>query len=249
MTNKLNTKVAIVTGASSGIGEATAVALAAEGVKVTLVARRADRLEQLTKQISESGGQAISIIADLTDEMQVRDMVFKANAYWGRIDILVNNAGVMLLGSVDGADTEDWRRMVNTNLLGLMYVTHAVLPLMKAQKTGHIVNISSVAGRITRAGFAVYNATKWAVCAFSEALRQEVYKDKIRITVVEPGAVKTELNEHITDTAAKEQFNLWISSITQLESKDIAAAIVYEVTQPPHVNVNEILIRPTEQER
>jgi len=247
MAGKLQGKVAIVTGASSGIGEATAVALAAEGAQVVLAARRGDRLEKLAQQIQASGGQALPIIADATDEAQIRQMVDKTKAELGRVDILVNNAGVMLLGPIDGADTEDWRRMVNINVLGLMYVTHAVLPLMKAQGEGHIVNISSVAGRTVSANVGVYNATKWGVCAFSEALRQEVYKDKIRVTVIEPGAVATELGDHITNPAAKERLKSWVSSMTPLESEDIAAAIVYAVTQPPRVNVNEILIRPTEQ--
>jgi NADP-dependent 3-hydroxy acid dehydrogenase YdfG len=249
MAGKLDGKVAIVTGASSGIGEATALALAAQGARVALAARRADRLETLTQRIADSGGQAVPIVADVADEAQVGEMVDKTKAQWGRIDILVNNAGVMLLGPIDGANTEDWRRMININVLGLMYATHAVLPLMKAQGEGHIVNISSVAGRIARAGTGVYNATKWAVGAFSEALRQEVYKDKIRVTIIEPGVVATELPQHITDPRGKEQAQALYQSMTPLESQDIAAAIAYAVTQPPHVNVNEILIRPTEQER
>ena len=247
MAGKLEGKVAIVTGASSGIGEATAVALAAEGAQVVLAARRGDRLEKLAQQIQASGGQALSIITDATDEAQIRQMVDTAKTELGRVDILVNNAGVMLLGPIDGADTEDWRRMVNLNVLGLMYATHAVLPLMKAQGEGHIVNISSVAGRTVSANVGVYNATKWAVCAFSEALRQEVYQDKIRVTVIEPGIVATELGDHITNTAVKERLQAKVASMTPLESEDIAAAIVYAVTQPPRVNVNEILIRPTDQ--
>ena len=248
MTEKLEGKVAVVTGASSGIGEATAIALAAQGAIVALAARRADRLEKLVKQISDSGGQALPIVADVSDDAQAHDMISKAKAQFGSIDILVNNAGVMLLGAINGANTEDWRRMVNTNLLGLMYATHAALPIMKAQGGGHIINISSVAGRIARAGTGVYNATKWGVGAFSESLRQEVHKDKIRVTIIEPGAVATELTDHITDSGAKERTQAWIQSMTPLASEDIAAAIVYVVTQPPHVNVNEILIRPTEQE-
>ena len=243
----LSEKVAIITGASSGIGEATALALAAQGAQVVIVARRGDRLEKLAQQISETGGKALQIIADVTDETQVRQMVDKAKAELGRVDILVNNAGVMLLGPIDGADTEDWRRMINLNLLGLMYATHAVLPLMKAQGEGHIINISSVAGRTASANVGVYNATKWGVGAFSEALRQEVHKDKIRVTVIEPGIVATELGEHITNTEVKERLQARVAAMTPLESEDIAAAIVYAVTQPPRVNVNEILIRPTDQ--
>ncbi len=247
MSSKLDGKVAIVTGASSGIGEATALALAAEGAKVALVARRAERLSNLVQRISESGGQALPIVADVVDDTQAHEMVQKAKEQFGRVDILVNNAGVMLNGPIEGADTEDWRRMVNTNVLGLMYATHAALPIMKAQGEGHIVNISSVAGRVAQAGSAVYNATKWGVGGFSEALRQEVHKDKIRVTIIEPGAVATELTEHITNPAAKERIQAWVKSLTPLESEDIAAAIIYAVTQPPRVNVNEILIRPTDQ--
>lgn len=244
---KLTGKVVLVTGASSGIGEATAIALAAAGAKVAVAARRADRLEKLVKRILDDGGQALPIIADVADDTQAHDMVLKANTEFGRVDILINNAGVMLNGPIDAADTEDWRRMVNTNILGLMYATHAALPIMKAQGEGHIVNISSVAGRTAQAGSGVYNATKWGVGAFSEALRQEVYKDKIRVTIIEPGAVATELTDHITNSAAKERIQNWVKSLTPLESEDIAAAIVYAVTQPPRVNINEILIRPTEQ--
>ena len=249
MTGKLDGKVALVTGASSGIGEATALALAEEGAAVAISARRADRLEDLAKRIEAKGGKVKVIVADVALEDQAQEMVVAANAAFGRLDILVNNAGVMLLGPVANADTEDWRRMIQTNVLGLMYTTHAALPLMRAQGQGHIVNISSVAGRTARAGAGVYNASKWGVGAFSESLRQEVYKDKIRVTIIEPGAVATELTQHITHPDSKKQIEQFVQAMTPLESEDIAAAILYAVTQPPRVNVNEILIRPTDQER
>jgi NADP-dependent 3-hydroxy acid dehydrogenase YdfG len=249
MPGKLDGKVALVTGASSGIGEAAAIALAAEGAKVALSARRADRLDAVEKKIRDAGGEAFSIIGDVREEVAANDMVRETRDHFGRLDILVNNAGLMLLGPITNADTEDWRRMVNTNVLGLMYATHAALPIMRAQKSGHIVNISSVAGRTARAGSGAYNATKWGVGAFSEALRQEVYQDDIRVTIIEPGAVATELTEHITNPEAKKGVRDWISHMTPLESEDIAAAILYAVTQPARVNVNEILIRPTDQER
>ena len=249
MTGKLDGKVALVTGASSGIGEATALALAEEGAAVAISARRADRLEDLAKRIEAKGGKVKVIVADVALEDQAQEMVVAANAAFGRLDILVNNAGVMLLGPVANADTEDWRRMIQTNVLGLMYATHAALPLMRAQGQGHIVNISSVAGRTARAGAGVYNASKWGVGAFSESLRQEVYKDKIRVTIIEPGAVATELTQHITHPDSKKQIEQFVQAMTPLESEDIAAAILYAVTQPPRVNVNEILIRPTDQER
>ena len=249
MSDKLAGKIALVTGASSGIGEATAIALAAVGATVAVAARRSDRLEALVKRIGDTGGKALAITADVSDEAQVKEMVQKTQAEFGKIDILINNAGVMLLGMIDGANTEDWRRTINLNVLGLMYATHAVLPMMKAQGDGHIVNISSVAGRVANAGSGVYNASKWAVGAFSEALRKEVYQNNIRVTIIEPGLVATELPQHITNPDAKEIAKNFYGSVKNLESEDIAAAIVYAVTQPAHVNVNEILIRPTEQER
>lgn len=249
MAGRLDGKVAVVTGASSGIGEATAIALAAEGAAVAVAARRIDRLEAVVRRIEEAGGRGIAIECDVTDEAQARASIEKTDRTFGRVDILVNNAGVMLLGPIDGADTEDWRRMVNTNVLGLLYATHAALPVMKRERTGHIVNISSVAGRTARAGAGVYNLTKWGVGAFSEALRQEVSPGGIRVTIIEPGAVTTELTNHITNQQAKQMIDEWLKTMIALESVDIANAIVYAVTQPQHVNVNEILIRPTQQER
>jgi NADP-dependent 3-hydroxy acid dehydrogenase YdfG len=247
MAGKLDGKVALVTGASAGIGEATALALAAEGAKVAVAARRKDRLDGLVKRIEERGGQALPLAVDVADEAQVREMVQRTRNTWGRVDILVNDAGVGHLGSIDGANTEEWRQMVNLNLLGLMYATREVLPLMKAQGGGHIVNISSVAGRTVREGNAVYSATKWGVGAFSEGLRQEVEKHHIRVTVIEPGVVATELQRSLADQAPADEATAWLRTKTPLHSEDIAAAIVYAVTQPAHVDVNELLIRPTEQ--
>ncbi|MDZ4877129.1 MAG: putative oxidoreductase [Chroococcidiopsis cubana SAG 39.79] len=241
---KLAQKVALVTGASSGIGEATAIALASTGAKVALAARRTQRLKKLVKRISESGGQAMPIVTDVADETQVREMVNKA-AGLGNIDILVNNAGVMLPAPIEQANTEDWRRMIDINVLGLMYVTQAVLPLMKKQGGGHIVNISSTAGRETRSGFAAYDVTKYGVVAFSDALRKEVHKDNIRVTCIEPGAVSTQLVDRITNVEAKAAAEQYLDIITMLEGEDIAAAVLYAVTQHPRVQVNEILIRPT----
>lgn len=248
MSEKLTGKVAIITGASSGIGEATAVALAALGAKVAIAARRSDRLEAVAKRITDAGGQVLSMTADVSDESQINEVVQKTQAEWGQVDILVNNAGVMLFGPIAEANTEDWRRMINLNVLGLMYATHAVLPLMKARSQGHIVNISSVAGRLANAGTGVYNASKWAVGAFSESLRKEVYSNNIRVTIIEPGLVATELPQHITNPEAKAATAKFYGSVKNLDSEDIAAAIVYAVTQPSHVNVNEILIRPIGQE-
>ena len=249
MPGRLEGKVALVTGASSGIGEATALALGAEGARVAAAARRSDRLAALVRRIEARGGQAMALMVDVSDEAQVREMMRSARDTWGRVDILVNDAGVAQLGPIDGANTEDWRWMVNINLLGLMYATHAVLPLMKAQGSGHIVNVSSLAGRIAQEGTGVYSATKWGVGAFSEALRQEVAKNHIRVTVIEPGVVATEMLEHLTVPTATEQALAWMQQVTPLASEDIAAAIVYAVTQPEQVDVNEMLIRPTEEVR
>ncbi|QSJ17377.1 SDR family NAD(P)-dependent oxidoreductase [Nostoc sp. UHCC 0702] len=248
MTSKLEGKVAIVTGASSGIGEATAIALAAEKANVVLAARRGDRLNALAEQIAASGGKALPVVTDVTDENQVKNLIQKAKAELGRIDILVNNAGIAVLGTIESGNSSDWRRSFDINVLGLLYATHAVLPVFKEQKSGHIVNISSVAGRTARAGIGVYNATKWGVNALSEALRQEVHKDNIRVTIIEPGLVDTEINDHITDPITKQRFEERRNSIIPLQSEDVAAAIVYAVTQPQRVNVNEILIRPTDQD-
>ncbi len=249
MVSKLEGKVAIITGASSGIGEATAIALAAEGAKVVIAARRVERLEAVAKQIIDHGGQALSIVSDITDEAQAKNVIQKAHTEFGHIDILVNNAGISFPGRIENADPSNWRKMIDINVLALMYTTHIALPIFKAQKSGHIVNISSVAGRIARAGMAGYNVTKWGVNAFSEALRQEVYQDNIRVTIIEPGLVETEIDQHITDVVAKQEIEARRKAITPLQSEDIAAAIVYAVSQPQHVNVNEILIRPTQQDR
>src|SRR6266699_4996693 len=244
MPGRLEGKVALVTGASSGIGEATALALGAEGARVAAAARRSDRLAALVRRIEARGGQAMALVVDVSDEAQVREMMRRARDTWGRVDILVNDAAVAQLGPIDGANTEDWRRMVNIKLLGLMYATHAVLPLMKAQGSGHIVNVSSRAGRIAQEGIGVYSATKFGVVAFSEALRQEISPHHIRVTVIEPGAVASEMQEHATEQAAKDPTLSWLRSITPLASADIAAAIVYAVTQPAQVDVNELLIQP-----
>lgn len=247
MMGKLAEKVVIITGASAGIGAATAIALAAEGAKVALVARRGDRLDALASQITAAGGEALAIVADITDDAQIQTLVDKTKTTWGQIDILVNNAGIAAIGEIAKSNPADWRRMIDLNLVALMNLTHAVLPILQAQGAGHIVNISSVAGRTVRVGIGGYNVSKWGVNAFSEVLRQEVSSQNIRVTVIEPGMVNTEINDHIIDPIAKQRSEERRKSITPLESEDIAAAIVYAVTQPARVNVNEILIRPTTQ--
>lgn len=247
MDNRLQGQVALVTGASSGIGEATALALAAEGAKVALAARRVDRLEALVQRITDSGGEALALACDVADEAQVNQAVQAVQEKWGRLDILVNNAGVTVIGPILGADTQEWRRVFDINVLGLMYATHAALPLMKEQGGGHIVNMSSVLGRISQAGTGVYAATKWAVGAFSEALRQEAIAYKVRVTIIEPGMVATEINDHVTDEGTKAMLDAYTSSMKPLEASDIAAAVVYAATQPAHVSINELLVRPSQQ--
>lgn len=250
MAKVLEGKVAAVTGASSGIGEATAALLAASGAAVSLGARRGDRLEKLADRIQSEGGRALAVSADITREGEARSFVEQTRKEFGRLDILVNNAGVMLLGPVMGADTEEWRRMVDVNILGLLYCTHAALPIMVEQGTGHVVNVSSVAGRQAALGAAVYNFTKFGVCGFSEALRQEMSRGKVRVTIIEPGFVETELQGHSSHpmiAPAVEKMRAEIGEV--LTPDDIARGILYAVSQPEHVSVNEVLIRPTGQRR
>lgn len=247
MTYDLSGKVVAITGASSGIGEATALLCARSGAAVALGARRSDRIEALAARIEEEGGAASAITVDVSAEEQARGFVEGCRHRLGRIDALVNNAGVMLLGPVEGADTANWRRMVDVNVLGLLYCTHAVLPPMREQGGGHIVNVSSVAGRRASFGSAVYNLTKFGVTGFSEALRQEALHSGVRVTVVEPGFVETELLSHndsyIQDAAAKVKEQTG----EVLHSEDIADAIVHALAAPPHVSINEVLVRPTGQ--
>ncbi len=244
---KLDGKVAVVTGASSGIGEATAEALAAEGATVVVAARREDRLAELTRRIEEGGGRVLAAACDVTDEAQAHGLIQRAEDEFGRVDILVNNAGVMLLSAVGKGLSDEWRRMFDVNVLGLLYTTDAAIETMKKQGGGHLVNVSSVAGRkVTRDSSGVYAGSKFAVGAISEGLRQELLEDNIRVTIVEPGAVATELTDHITDEDARESLG-GLLNLEILQAEDIANAIVYAVTQPERVSVNEILIRPTQQ--
>jgi NADP-dependent 3-hydroxy acid dehydrogenase YdfG len=248
----LSGTVALVTGASSGIGEATAKRLAAEGAAVAVGARRVDRLEKLVAEIADAGGTAVAIEADVTDRAQAEDLVERTVKTLGRLDTVVNNAGVMLLGPALDAPIEEWERMVDLNVKGLLYVAKAALPhLLKGADEGprmvaDLVNISSVAGRRARSGSAVYNATKFGVGAFSEALRQEVTERHVRVSLVEPGAVATELSSH-NRPEVLEEIKGRFGSLERLEAPDIADAIAYIVTRPRHVAINEILVRPTEQ--
>jgi NADP-dependent 3-hydroxy acid dehydrogenase YdfG len=252
MSGSLDGTVALVTGASSGIGEATARALAAQGAKVALAARRLERLERLASEIGRGGHTALAIRADIAEKQDAVETVERTVEELGRLDILVNNAGQMLLGPIEGAPTEEWDRMIDLNLRGLVNTTHAALPhlLAAVESSGRgcadVVNISSVAGRVARAGSGVYNLTKHGVGAFSESLRQEFASRRVRSIVIEPGAVDTELTDHIRDEI-RDLTRQRFAGIQVLEAADVAGAIAYAVTRPWHVSLNEVLIRPTEQ--
>jgi NADP-dependent 3-hydroxy acid dehydrogenase YdfG len=253
MANVLEGTVALVTGASSGIGEATARALAAHGAAVAVAARRKDRLDALVAAIAADGGRAHAIEADVTDREQASAAVQLTVDELGRLDTLVNNAGVMLLGPIPDAPVEEWERMVALNLNGLLYVAHAALPYLARsaqqgpRRVADLVNVSSVAGRRATAGSGVYNATKHGVNAFSEALRQEVTERHVRVSIIEPGAVETELIDHLRPEI-RERLRSG-PEIERLQASDIADAIAYIVTRARHVGINEVLIRPTEQVR
>jgi NADP-dependent 3-hydroxy acid dehydrogenase YdfG len=245
--------VALVTGASSGIGEASAIALAQRGASVALVARRTDRLEQLAARLQQEGATPLVITADMTVREQAVGAVERTVQELGRLDTLINNAGVMLLGMIEDAPVEEWERMVSINVLGVLYCAHAALPhLLRAAEDSprgiaDLVNISSVAGRLQRKGSGVYEATKHAVGAFSESLRQEVAGRHVRVSLVEPGATATELSSHNRPevrTAIAQRFG----SIERLEADDIADVIAFIVTRPRHMAINEVLVRPSEQE-
>lgn len=249
----LDGTVALVTGASSGIGAAAASALAAQGAAIALAARRADRMDSVAAEIRQRGGTALVIEADITEDQQATDAVERTVAELGRLDTLVNNAGLMLLGPAASAPLSEWQRMIDVNVLGLLYCAHAAMPhLIKAAQGGSrqvadMVNISSVAGRHARSGSSVYTLTKHGVGAFSESLRQELASRHVRVSLVEPGATATEL---ITHNRA-EVIESLRSQLGQqrMTAEDIADAIAYIVTRPAHVAINEVLIRPTEQER
>ena len=250
---ELSGTVAVVTGASSGIGEATARALAAEGAAVALVARRRDRLEGLAQELASAESKALVVEADITDRDQARAAVTRTVDEWGRLDILVNNAGVMLLGPIESAPIDEWDRMLDLNLRALLSMTEAALPhLLAAAESGprrvsDLVNLSSTAGRQVKRGSAVYNLTKHGVGAFSESFRQEFSRRHLRVGVVEPGAVDTELRDHLRPEVREAQAKR-MSTMEPLRASDIADAIRYMVTRPRHMVVNELLVRPTEQD-
>lgn len=249
MHTDLKDRIALVTGASSGIGAATARALARAGARVALAARRRERLDALAAEIADGGGEALVLEADLAREDEARRCVAETERHFGRLDVLVNNAGVMYLEPIEAADLARWRRMFELNVLGLIAATQAALPGMRSRRDGHIVNVSSTAGRVANPNAGGYAATKFGVVAFSESLRREVHKDNIRVSVIEPGAVATELRDHVAHAETQRAINAWAEAMRQLQSEDVANAILFCVSQPAHVNINEILMRPTDQER
>lgn len=252
MNRRLEGTVALVTGASSGIGHATALELAREGASVALVGRREDRLTDLAAEITGADGKALVVPADITTAQAAAEAVERTVEGLGRLDTLVNNAGLMLLGPAPSADLNDWQRMIDINLMGLMYTAHAAVPhLVKAaaeepRQVADIVNIGSLAGRNAYAMSAVYSATKFGVGAFSEALRQELARQHVRVSVIEPGSVDTELRTHNPDVI-QQHIVAALGDIERLQSQDIADTVGYVVTRPRHVAVAELLVRPTEQ--
>jgi NADP-dependent 3-hydroxy acid dehydrogenase YdfG len=253
MAERLDGTVALVTGASSGIGAAASRDLAEQGATVALVARRRDRLEELAARITDGGGRSLVIEADITDQAQAIAAVEQTMSELGRLDTVVNNAGVMLLGPVVDAPIDEWNRMVAINVQGLLYISHAALPHLiaaaenSARRVADLVNISSVAGRTVRTGSGVYNLTKHGIGAFSESLRQEVTGRHVRVSLVEPGGTDTELTTHMRPEI-RELARRRFAGVERLQADDVADAITYIVTRPRHVAVNELLIRPTEQE-
>ena len=245
-TGELDGTVALVTGASSGIGAATARTLAAAGASVGLAARRADRLETLATAIEDDGGTALAIPTDVTDGAAVEEMVARTAEAFGGLDALVNNAGVMLPAPVERADPDDWRRMVEVNLLGTMTVTRAALPALRAGDGGHVVALSSDAIQNPSARFGAYAATKAGVVAFADSLRAEVADDGVRVTVVEPGVTDTELPEQVTDEGTKADVETLVASMRALDGEDVAAAVRYALTRPAHVSVDRLTVRPTD---
>jgi NADP-dependent 3-hydroxy acid dehydrogenase YdfG len=233
-------KVALITGASSGIGRSTAEMLAREGVRVALAARREGELQRLKERIESEGGTALVVETDVTDEDDVRETIEQIENEFGRLDILVNSAGMMVLDQVEEADMREFQRMIDVNLNGLIQITQAVIPLMRRQDSGHVVNISSLAGRKSFPGASGYSASKYGVNGFSEALREEFTGEDtefIRVTDIEPGFVETDLSEGLPPE--------WMET---LDPADVARSVRYAVSQPPHVDVNEILLRPTQME-
>jgi len=245
MTRQLTDKVALVTGASSGIGEAAATALAARGVSVAVSGRRRERLEELVRRIEAAGGKAIALPGDVAVESDATKAVAETMARLGRLDILVNSAGVNEAGGVEKLPLDLWRKVIDINLMGTLYTCKAALGPMKAQGGGDIINISSTAGRRASAAFAAYSTSKFGLTGFSESLRQEVGGAGIRVCVIEPGATQTGIADSISDAAAREAIRAHVSKEGAMAADDIAAAIIFVLTLPARANVSQMLIRPT----
>jgi len=237
-------RVVAITGASSGIGEATAIACARAGATVALAARRENRLESVAERIRDAGGLVTTRVTDVSDEAQARIFVEGAHAEHGRLDALVNNAGVMHLGRIEGAPLDEWRRMIDVNVMGVLYCTHAALPLMTAQGSGDIVMVSSVGGRVTPAFSGVYCLTKWGIGAFAEVLRKETIGSGVRVVVIEPGRVESELRTHVRQEVLDE-LGPGFAELVGMDADVVARAIVLALAQPPDVSFSEILVRPT----
>ncbi|MCX7725135.1 MAG: SDR family oxidoreductase [Thermodesulfovibrio sp.] len=238
-------KVAVITGASKGIGLATAQKLAENGVELALLARSGELLNSIAKEIKEQFGvNVLSIPTDISKSEEVEKAFESLKSHFGRVDILINNAARGIFNYIENGSVKEWKEVIDLNLTGLIHCTHLAVKMMIPQRSGHIVNISSVAGRVGIPGWSVYCATKWAVIGFSESIRKELIKYNIRVTVIEPGVVATQWGENMPEE--------WIRSRTAmkaLKAEDVAEAVYYALTQPEHVSVNELLIRPTEQER
>jgi len=248
MLSNTKDKVVIITGASSGIGEATAKELASKGAKLVLAARREDRLQQLQKEIEKTGGKAIYKVTDVTSHEQMEELAQYALQEFEKIDVLVNNAGVMPHSFLFKKRIEDWNKMIDVNIKGVLYGIAAVLPSMREQKSGHVINLSSVAGHVVGAGSAVYAGTKFAVRAISEGLRKEEAGNNIRSTIISPGAVQSELINLITDIDLKPGIDKLYEDVA-IDAESIARAIAFAIEQPSDIAINEMLIRPTHQER
>ncbi|MBC6989943.1 SDR family oxidoreductase [Hymenobacter sp. BT491] len=247
MENNIKGKVVIITGASSGMGEAAAKHLAALGATVVLGARRADRIAQLAKEIQSNGGQALARAVDVTQRDQVKNLVEATVAQFGRVDVILNNAGIMPLSPMDRLNVEEWDKMIDVNIKGVLNGIAAVLPYMKDQKSGQIINTSSVAGHKVFTGSAVYSATKYAVRALTEGLRMEVKPYNIRTTIVCPGAVKTELLEHITEADIQQANQEYVGAVG-ISPDSFARVVAFAISQPEDVDINEVIFRPTSQE-
>ncbi|MBC8987981.1 SDR family oxidoreductase [Pedobacter sp. N36a] len=247
MKNNIKDKIVIITGASSGMGEAAAKHLATLGATVVLGARRADKIEQLAKDIQETGGKALAVTVDVTNLKQVKNLVDTAVQQFGRVDVILNNAGIMPLSPMDRINVDEWNTMIDVNIKGVLNGIAAVLPYMKAQKSGQIINTSSVAGHKVFNGSAVYSATKYAVRALTEGLRMEVKSHNIRTTIVCPGAVKTELLEHISEADIQQANKDYVGEVG-ISPDSFARVVAFAISQPEDVDINEVIFRPTAQE-